>query len=70
MPTFDSALIMTMRAALEEVMTLVPLEKATAGIKAHLAECILRTAAEGVTSYDSLLDAATRQLPTILSMFV
>jgi hypothetical protein len=29
-----------MRAALEEAMTKVPLEQATPGIKAHLAECI------------------------------
>jgi hypothetical protein len=68
MPAFTPELIQTMRAALEEAMTGVPLEHATSAVKAHLAECILRTAAEGQTSYDSLLASACAQLQTILSM--
>ena len=40
MPTFSPSLIETMRAVLEEAMTKVPLEQATPGIKACLAECI------------------------------
>jgi hypothetical protein len=48
---------------------MVPLEKATSGVKAYLAECILKAAAQGVTSYDSLMAGAANQLPTILSMF-
>jgi hypothetical protein len=68
MPAFSPELIQTMRAALEEVMTRVPLEHATSGVKAHLAECILRAAAEGQTSYASLLASASAQLQTILSM--
>jgi hypothetical protein len=68
MPTFSPELIQTMRAALEEAMTKVPLEQATPGIKAHLAECILKAAAEGQTSYEGLIAAAADHL-TILSMF-
>jgi hypothetical protein len=69
MPTFSPELIQTMRAALEEAMTKVPLERATPGVKAHLAECILKAAAEGQTSYEGLIAAAAEQLQTILSMF-
>jgi hypothetical protein len=69
MPTFSPELIQTMRAALEEAMTKVPLDQATPGIKAHLAECILKAAAEGQTSYEGLISAAADQLHTILSMF-
>jgi hypothetical protein len=69
MPTFSPELIQTMRAALEAAMTKVPLDQATPGIKAHLAECILRAAAEGQTSYEGLIAAATGQIQTILSMF-
>ena len=69
MPAFSPELIATMRAALEEVMTKVPLEQASAGVKAHLAECILKTAAQGQNSYEGLIAAATAQLQTILAMF-
>jgi hypothetical protein len=69
MPAFSPELVATMRAALEEVMTRVPLEQASSGVKARLAECILKAAAQGQTSYDSLIDAAAAQLQTILAMF-
>jgi hypothetical protein len=69
MPTFSPELIQTMRAALEEVMTKVPLEQSTPGIKAHVAQCILKAAAEGQTSYEGLIAAAAAQLQTILSIF-
>jgi hypothetical protein len=69
MPAFSPELVQTMRAALEEVMTKVPLEQANAGIKAHLAERILKAAAEGQTSYEGLMAAASGQLQTILAMF-
>ena len=36
--------------------------------KAALAEYILRAAAEGQTNYESLVAAASDQIPTILSM--
>jgi hypothetical protein len=69
MSAYSPELIQTMRAALEEAMTKVPLDQATPGIKAHLAECILKAAAEGHTSYEGLIAAAADQLQTILTMF-
>jgi hypothetical protein len=57
-----------MRAALEEVMTKIPLEQATPGIKAALAECILKAAANGQTSYEGLIAAASDQIQAIVSM--
>jgi hypothetical protein len=66
--TFNPELVGLMRMALEEVMTRVPVEQATAGVKAHLAEIILKAAARGVTSYDGLLAAASSQIRTIISM--
>jgi hypothetical protein len=69
MPPFSPELIETMRAALEEVMTKVPLEQSTSAVKAHLAHCILKAAAEGQTSYDSLIAAAAAQLQSILTVF-
>jgi hypothetical protein len=68
MPSYSPELIQTMRAALEEVMTKVPVEQATPGIKAALAEHILRAAAEGQTNYESLVATASDQIQTILSM--
>ena len=68
MPTYSAELIETMRAVLEEVMTKVPLERATPGLKAHMAELILKAAAEGRTSYDGLLAAASDQIQTLLAM--
>ena len=47
MPKFDPDFIQIMRTALEEAMTPVPLEYSTPAIKAHLAECILKAAAQG-----------------------
>jgi hypothetical protein len=57
-----------MRTVLEEVMTKIPAEQATASVKVHLAEFILKTAAEGQTTYDSLLTSTSTQIQTILSM--
>jgi hypothetical protein len=68
MATFNPELIGLMRSVLEEVMTRVPAEQATPGIKAHLAEIILKAAAQGVTSYDGLVAAATSQIQTIVAM--
>jgi hypothetical protein len=50
-----------MRTALEEVMTKVPAEYSTPAIKARLAECILKAAAQGHTTYSELVTAATDQ---------
>jgi hypothetical protein len=69
MPAFSPELVQTMRTVLDEAMTKVPLEQANPGIKAHLAECILKAAAEGQTSYESLMTTVSDQLQTILAMF-
>ena len=62
-------LVQVMRSALEEVMTRVPLEHSTAATKAHLAESILKAAAQGQTSYNEFVAAAADQIPVILSLF-
>ena len=68
MPQFDPQLIQTMRNVLEEVMTRVPLEYSTSATKAYLAECILKAAAQGHTSYNELIAAASDQIQVIISM--
>ena len=68
MPSHSPELIQMMRAALDEVMTKVPLEQATPGIKAALAEYILKAAAEGETDYERLVAAGADQIHTLLSM--
>ena len=70
MPTFNPELIQMMRAALEEVTTKIPAEQATPGVKAYLAERILKAAAEGETTYDGLIAAATNEIQTILSTLI
>ena len=73
MQKFDPELIQVMRNALEEVMTKVPLEYSTSSTKAYLAECILKAAAQGQTSYDQLVAAAADQIDqiqAILSPFI
>jgi len=68
MPLYSPELIQTMRAALDEVMTKIPVDQATPAIKAHMAELILKAAAEGQTSYDGLLATASDSIQSILSM--
>ncbi len=68
MPTFEPELVQLMRAALEEIMTRLPVEYATPATKAYLAECILKTAAQGQTSYESLLSSAADQIQTVISL--
>jgi hypothetical protein len=70
MPSFSPALIQTMRAVLDEVITKIPPEQATPGIKAALAEFILKSAAAGQTSYEGLLAAASQQIQIILSTMI
>ena len=66
MPQFDPQLLQVMRAALEEVMTKVPLQYSTSSTKVYLAEFILKAAAQGETSYGVLVAAATSQIPQII----
>ena len=68
MPSYSPELIQIMRAASDEVMTQIPVDQVTPGLKAHMAEVILTAAAEGQASYDGLLASASDQIPTILSM--
>ena len=68
MPAFNPELVRLMRAVLEEVMTRVPMDQATPGIKAHLAEIILKAAAQGETSHEGLFAAATSKIQAILTM--
>ena len=68
MPAFNPELVSLMRMVLEEVMARVPADQATPGIKAYLAEIILKAAAQGETSYDGLIAAASSQIHTIISM--
>ena len=51
-------------------MTRVPVEHSTPATKAYLAECILKAAAAGQTSYDGLMTAAGDQMHAALSLFV
>jgi len=68
MASYGPELIQIMRAVLDEVMTKIPVEQVTPGVKAHMAEVILKAAAAGQTSYDGLLASASDQIQTILSL--
>jgi hypothetical protein len=69
MPYFDPQLIGLMRSVLEDVMTRVPAEHSTPATKAYLAECILKAAAQGHTSYNELVTAAADQIDIVLLLF-
>ncbi|MDQ2080318.1 hypothetical protein RA307_09000 [Xanthobacteraceae bacterium Astr-EGSB] len=69
MPYFAPELVQTMRDVLEQAAARLPLEYATPAVKAYLAECILKAAAQGQTSYDALLSVALDQFQTITSVF-
>jgi hypothetical protein len=70
MVRFDPGLVHLMRKALEESMTRVPVEYSTPAIKAYLAECILKAAAQGRTSYDGLVAAAVEQVQNAMTLVV
>lgn len=65
---YSSELIQTMRQALETVMASVPAHQSVFGLKAAVAECILKAAAHGQTSYDGLVASASDQIQAIISM--
>ena len=65
---YSSDLIHTMRQALETVMASVPAHQSVFGLKAAVAECILNAAAQGQTSYDGLVMAASDQIQSIVAM--
>lgn len=66
----DHKLLDVMRSALEEVMTRVPSEYSTSSTKAYLAECILKAAAQGHTTFDELVAVAADQIQAALSLFI
>jgi hypothetical protein len=66
----DPQFVDVMRRALDEVMTKVPLEHSTSSTKAYLAECILKAAAQGRTTFDELVVAASAQIQSALSLFI
>jgi hypothetical protein len=68
MPHFDPELVEVMRDALEEVMTKVPSKYSTAATKAYLAECILKTAAQGQISRKALVVAAADQIQAAITL--
>ena len=68
MPSYSPELIQTMRAALDEAASKIPADQVTPAINAHLAEFILKAAAEGHTSYEELLNTAVAQIHAVLSM--
>jgi hypothetical protein len=67
MRNYSPELIHRMRAALNEVMATIPADQATPGVKAYMAEIILKAAAGGKTNYEVLLAAASEQIQTVLS---
>jgi hypothetical protein len=69
MQSFSPELITTMRTVLDDVMTHIPVEQATSGIKIRLAEIILKAASDGQTSYDVLFAAASSQIQNGSSLF-
>jgi hypothetical protein len=69
MPQFDPELVSLMRTALEDAMSKVPSDIATVSTKAYLAECILKAAAQGQTTYGDLVAAAADHIQTVISMF-
>ena len=69
MPHFAPELVEVMRDALDEVMTKVPSEYSTSATKAYLAECILKTAAQGQISRNELVAAAANQIQLAITLF-
>ena len=70
MPSFSPEVVQAMRAALDVVMTKIPAEQATQGVKAAVAEYILKAAAQGQTSSEALIAAASDHIQTILTIVI
>lgn len=70
MPQFAPQVIEDMRNALEDVMTRVPMEYSTTAVKVYLAECILKAAAQGHTTYNEFVAAAADQIQVAISLFM
>lgn len=61
-------LVQTMRAALEAVMAKIPADQSVFGVKAAMAEVILKAAAHGHTSFDGLVTVASAQIQAVIAM--
>ena len=61
-------LVQTMRAALEAVMAKIPADQSVFGVKAAMAEVILKAAAHGHTSFDGLVAVASAQIRAVIAM--
>lgn len=68
MPQFAPQLIHEMRNALEDVMKRVPTGYSKLTVQIYLAECILKAAAQGHTSYHELINAGTDQIQAAISL--
>jgi hypothetical protein len=64
---YSPELIETMRAALEAVMAKIPADQSVFGVKAAVAERILKAAAHGQTSFDGFVASASDQVQTIIA---
>jgi len=69
MPQFDPEPIEVMKKVLDDIMTRVPSEHSTPAAKAYFAECILKAAAQGQTSYEALIAATADQIEVFVSLF-
>ena len=69
MPQFDPEQIQVIKSALEEVMTKIPPECSTVTVKAHLAEYLLKAAAHGQVTFETLVSEGIEQIQVILSFF-
>jgi queuine/archaeosine tRNA-ribosyltransferase len=65
---YSPELIETMRAALEAVMSKIPADQSVFGVKAAVAEAILKAAAHGQTSFDGLVASASARVQQIIAM--
>jgi hypothetical protein len=61
MSSYSPELIHTMRAVLDEAMCRIPGGQTAQAARVHMAGLILRAAADGETSYEGLLIAASRE---------
>ena len=68
MAQFNSRTVRVMRAALDGAMKKVPSKYATIATKVYLAECILKAAAKGETSYGGFVETATNQIQEAIKL--
>jgi hypothetical protein len=57
MPSFDPETIQAMKSAMDAIMAKVPEKHTTTEVKLRVAECICKSAGEGITTFDGLVTA-------------